>query len=111
MTEIVAERDVPKQERVKVVLFAIFKTGYPSLKENIAEQTHHSGTLSGQKVFTPLVSFGFMIFILIYFPCVAVIAAIKKEANWGWAIFTMVYTTVIAWVLSFAIYQIGSLII
>ena len=82
-----------------------------TLKENIAEQTHHSGTLSGQKVFTPLVSFGFMIFILIYFPCVAVIAAIKKEANWGWAIFTMVYTTVIAWVLSFAIYQIGSLFI
>ena len=82
-----------------------------TLKEKITEQTHHSGVLTGQKVFTPLVSFGFMIFILIYFPCIAVISAIKKEANWGWAIFTMVYTTVIAWVLSFAIYQIGNLFI
>ncbi|HRZ98607.1 MAG TPA: ferrous iron transport protein B, partial [Paludibacter sp.] len=81
-----------------------------TLKNKIKEQKHHSGTLKGQEVFTPLVSFGFMLFILIYFPCVAVIAAIKKEANWGWAIFTMVYTTAIAWFFAFAVYQIGSLI-
>ena len=80
-----------------------------TLKSNIEKQTHSSGVLKGQKVFTPLISFGFMLFILIYFPCVAVIAAIKKEANWGWAIFTMVYTTVIAWVISFATFQLGSL--
>lgn len=80
-----------------------------TLKSNIENQTHSSGVLKGQKVFTPLISFGFMLFILIYFPCVAVIAAIRKEANWGWAIFTMVYTTVIAWVVSFLTFQIGSL--
>lgn len=82
-----------------------------TLKTKILEQKHHSGVLTGQKVFTPLVSFGFMIFILIYFPCVAVIAAIRKEANWGWALFTMGYTTAIAWLLAFAVYQIGSLFI
>ncbi len=80
-----------------------------TLKSNIENQTHSSGVLKGQKVFTPLISFGFMLFILIYFPCVAVIAAIRKEANWGWAIFTMVYTTVIAWIVSFLTFQIGSL--
>ena len=80
-----------------------------TLKENLLAQTHNYGELKGQKVFTPLVSFGFMLFILIYFPCVAVIAAIKKEANWGWAIFTMVYTTAIAWILAFATFQIGNL--
>jgi len=80
-----------------------------SLKEKMMAQTHNKGELKGQKVFTPLVSFGFMLFILIYFPCVAVIAAIKKESSWGWAIFTMVYTTSIAWVVAFATYQIGSL--
>jgi ferrous iron transport protein B len=53
----------------------------------------------------------FYAFILIYFPCVAVIAAIKKEANWGWAIFTMVYTTALAWLVAFATYQIGSLFV
>ena len=80
-----------------------------TLKQNLQKQTHNSGKLIGKKVFTPLVTFGFMLFILIYFPCVAVIAAIKKEANWGWAIFTMVYTTVIAWVIALATFQIGSL--
>lgn len=82
-----------------------------SLKEEIKAQTHNSGELKGQKVFTPLVSFGFMLFVLIYFPCVAVIAAIKKESSWRWALFTMVYTTAIAWLVAFATYQIGSLFI
>lgn len=82
-----------------------------TLKNNIKEQKHHTGVLKGQKVFTPLASIAFMLFILIYFPCVAVIAAIKKEANWGWAIFTMVYTTALAWLVAFATYQIGSLFV
>jgi len=82
-----------------------------SLKEELKAQTHNNGVLKGQKVFTPLVSFCFMLFILIYFPCVAVIAAIKKESSWGWAVFTMVYTTTIAWLVAFATYQIGSLFI
>jgi len=82
-----------------------------SLKDELRAQTHNSGALRGQKVFTPLVSFAFMLFVLIYFPCVAVIAAIKKESSWGWAIFTMVYTTAIAWLVAFATYQIGSLFI
>ena len=82
-----------------------------TLKNNIKEQKHHTGVLKGQKVFTPLASIAFMLFILMYFPCVAVIAAIKKEANWGWAIFTMVYTTALAWLVAFATYQIGSLFV
>ena len=80
-----------------------------SLKDELRAQTHNSGELKGKKVFTPLVSFSFMLFVLIYFPCVAVIAAIKKESSWGWAVFTMVYTTAIAWLVAFATYQIGSL--
>ncbi|MBV5284328.1 MAG: ferrous iron transport protein B [Paludibacter sp.] len=85
------------------------EAGAGSLGDKIKEQIHNKGEFKGQAVFTPLVSFGFMLFILIYFPCVAVIAAIKKESSWGWAVFTMVYTTAIAWVVAFASYQIGSL--
>jgi ferrous iron transport protein B len=80
-----------------------------TLQQKIRDQKHYTGTLKGQRVFTPLVSIAFMLFVLIYFPCVAVIAAIKKESNWGWAIFTMVYTTLLAWVVAMAVYQIGSL--
>jgi ferrous iron transport protein B len=52
-----------------------------------------------------------MIFILIYFPCVAVVAAVKKESgSWKYAAFLVFYTTAVAWIASFAVYQIGSLI-
>jgi len=82
-----------------------------TLKNKLQEQVHSTGDRIGQKVFTPLASFAFMIFILIYFPCVAVIAAIKKESSWGWAVFTMVYTTALAWILALGVYQIGSLFV
>lgn len=82
-----------------------------SLKYRLKDQKHSSGTLKGRDVFTPLVSIAFMIFILVYFPCVAVIAAIRKEASGKWAVFTMVYTTGLAWLLAFFVYQIGSLFV
>lgn len=84
----------------------------PDAEENtqsLAESLKSQVDKQGNVVFTPLVAYGFMLFILIYFPCMAAIAAIKKEAGWKWAIFTMIYTTALAWVVSFCVYQIGSL--
>jgi ferrous iron transport protein B len=60
--------------------------------------------LQQQPGYTPLVAYGFMLFVLLYFPCIAVIAAIKKEAGWSWAIFTMVYTTALAWIVAFIVH-------
>ena len=61
---------------------------------------------------TPLVAFCFLLFILLYFPCVAAISAVKGETgSWKWAAFVVVYTTGLAWVVSAAVYQIGRLII
>lgn len=82
-----------------------------SLISKLQQQEHTSGVLKGQKVFSQLVAFGFMLFVLIYFPCVAVIATIKKESNWKWAVFSMIYTTAMAWVVAFLTYQVGSLLI
>lgn len=76
-----------------------------SLIENIRQQEN----AAGEKVFTPLVAYGFMLFILIYFPCMAAIAAIRKEAGWKWAIFTVFYTTILAWIVSFCVYQVGQI--
>jgi ferrous iron transport protein B len=80
-----------------------------NLKEKIQQQTYTSGPKTGQKVFTPLVAYSFMLFILVYFPCIAVVAAIRKEGGWKWAVFSMVYNTAVAWILSFLVYQAGSL--
>ena len=59
---------------------------------------------------TPLAAFSYMLFVLIYFPCIATLVAIKQESgSWKWAIFTAGYTTALAWIVSFAVYQIGGL--
>ena len=64
----------------------------------------------GNYPFTPLVAYSFLLFVLIYFPCIATIAAIKHESgSWRWALFAALYTTILAWVVSAVFYQIGSL--
>jgi ferrous iron transport protein B len=61
---------------------------------------------------TPLVAFAYMVFVLIYFPCIATLAAIKNESgSWKWALFAAFYTTALAWLMSFVIYQIGGLFV
>ena len=60
---------------------------------------------------TPLASYCFLLFVLLYFPCIATIAAIKGETgSWKWAAFAAVYTTALAWVVSAVVYQIGSML-
>ena len=83
-----------------------------TLISSIKDQKYIEGPKKGKNVFTPLVAFGFMIFVLLYVPCVATIAAVKKESgSWKWAAFSGFYTTAIAWFVALLIYQIGSLII
>ena len=72
------------------------------------------GVLYGDAAFdfTPLVAYSFLLFVLIYFPCIATIVAIKNESgSWRWAFFAAIYTTVLAWIVSAAFYQIGSLLL
>ncbi|RLD51740.1 MAG: ferrous iron transport protein B [Bacteroidetes bacterium] len=83
-----------------------------ALIKAIKKERYPSGKHKGELIFSPLVSISFLIFILVYFPCVAVVAAVKKESgSWKWAAFLVFYTTSLAWLLSFAVYQIGSLFI
>ncbi len=82
-----------------------------SLITKLQDDTYRSGTKSGQKVMRPLVALSFLVFVLIYFPCVAVFAAIKKESGaWKWPLFTSFYTTSLAWIAAFVVYQIGLLL-
>lgn len=62
-------------------------------------------------VTTPAAALAYILFVLIYFPCLATLIAIKKETKgWGWAIFTAVYTTALAWIVAFAVFQIGKML-
>ena len=63
----------------------------------------------GTHAFTPLIALSFMVFVLLYFPCIATVTAVGREAgSYKWSLFVMVYTCLLAWVTSFLVYQIGS---
>ena len=62
--------------------------------------------------FSPLTAYAFLLFVLIYFPCIATVVAIKNESgSWRWAFFAACYTTLLAWVVSALVYQIGNLLL
>ena len=76
--------------------------------EEETEDTTLSGVL--QDVFTPLQALTFLVFVLLYVPCVATLGAIRGEFGWKWAVFSAVYQTVVAWVLAVLVYQGGLLL-
>jgi ferrous iron transport protein B len=79
------------------------QVGNQALPERLRTELRPDGSRS----ITPVIAFGLMIFVLIYFPCLATIVAIKNETkSWGWALFTVGYSFVLAWLLAFAVFQI-----
>ena len=63
-----------------------------------------------QRFMTPASALAFMVFVLLYFPCIATFVAIKQEAGgWKWAIGSAVYTVILAWVMAFVVYRIALL--
>ena len=76
------------------------------------EEDVENVNLSNRIPITPLAALAYMLFVLIYFPCIATLAAIKQESgSWKWALFAAGYTTVLAWCIAFVVYQLGNLII
>ena len=64
-----------------------------------------------QHAMTPLIGYAFMIFVLAYTPCLATVAAIKRETgSWGWTGFSVGYGLALAWILAFCIYHGGMLL-
>ena len=65
----------------------------------------------GSPSFTPLIAYSFMLFILLYFPCIATLIAIGRESDdWRWGLFAAVYSCVVAWLVCFTVYQVGQLL-
>ena len=90
------------------VLYASDSEAAESLPQRIAAVNPDTG----HPDFTPLVALSFMVFVLLYFPCIATVVAISREAgSWKFGLFTLLYNTAVAWVVSFLVYQIGSLIL
>ncbi|MFN8206670.1 MAG: ferrous iron transport protein B [Bacteroidales bacterium] len=102
------------KEIVVSTMGVIFDDGNPAsqgktLSGKLQEATWTAGTEAGKPLFTQLSALSYLVFILVYFPCIAVVAAVRNESgSWKWALFLVGYTTGLAWLLSFAVYQFGT---
>gem|GEM_PF-2399911 len=65
---------------------------------------------SSNEAFTPLEALSFMVFMLLYTPCLATLAIIKQEAGTKWAQLSPIYSLAMAWTASFIIYTVGNLL-
>lgn len=83
-----------------------------NLQNKLQNERYHDGDRKNQVVFTTPTALAFLIFILIYFPCVGVVATIKNESgSWKWALFSILYTTSLAWITTFIIYNLSTFLL
>jgi ferrous iron transport protein B len=98
-------------KEVVVSTLGVLYTGSPDNQETLETRLLSETWDDGTPVFTPLTAITLLFFVLIYFPCVATIVAIKEESgSWKWGVFSIIYTTALAWLVSFAVYQLGSML-
>jgi len=91
------------------VLYQVDDDSTVSLGDKLKMEKYRSGDLKGQSVITLPVALAFLIFVLVYFPCIGVIATIRNESGKVfWAVFTMVYTTLLAWGMAYLTVIVGS---
>lgn len=99
---------IPAKE-VVVSTMGVIYTGVGDDSQLLSHRLTTPSPISGKAPFTPLTAFAFMVFVLLYFPCVATIASIVKETgSWKYGAFSILYNTALAWLFSVAIVQIGS---
>ena len=99
-------------KEVVVSTLSVLYTGDSEDSQSLPERLQADKDKEGNPVFTPLVALSMMLFVLIYFPCVATVIAIVNESkSWKWGVFVIVYTCTLAWVVSFTVYQLGSILL
>lgn len=78
----------------------------------LSERLQQDVNPDGSPSFSPLVAYSLMVFVLIYFPCIATVVAIGRESGkWKWSLFSVIYSCSLAWFVCFLIYQIGSILL
>lgn len=87
------------------VLFGVMNTSSAAGLQSFADTL---GTIG----FGPLNAFCLMVFCLLYIPCAATLATIRKESgSWKWMLFTAAFQLIVAWVITFVIYQVGLMVV
>ena len=88
------------------------QTNVDGMAYKIRSQVYLDGPKKGDLLFNKISAFSFLLFVLIYFPCIATLSAVKRETgSWKWPAFMFVYTTSLAYIISFIFYQTSLLLI
>ena len=103
---------VPAKEIVVSTLGVLYTNDEEVSDARLGERLEAPSPVTGKPDFTPAAALAFMVFILLYCPCIATITAIAKESGaWKYALFSIFYNTAVAWIISFIVYRIALLII
>lgn len=100
------------KETVVSTLGVLYNGDADSEDTALSERIQQPNPKTGRPDFTPLVSVCFLIFVLLYVPCIATVTAVVKETgSWKYGAFTLCYNTFVAWLLAFIVYQVGTLFV
>lgn len=101
---------VPAKEIVVSTLGVLYTGDEASSNTRLSQRLTAPNPTTGKPDFTPAAALGFLVFILLYCPCIATVTAIARETGtWKWGIFSVVYNTAAAWIVAFAVYRIALL--
>lgn len=101
---------VPAKEIVVSTLGVLYTGDEASSTGRLSERLTSPDTISGRPDFTPAAALGFLVFILLYCPCIATVTAIARETGtWRWGLFSVIYNTAAAWIVAFTVYHVALL--
>ena len=97
---------VPAKEIVVSTLGVLYTGDEAENAAKLGERLESVNPATGRPDFTAAEALSFMVFILLYCPCLATVTAIARETgSWKWAAFSVVYNTLVAWLVAFAVYR------
>ena len=106
---------VAAKELVVSTMGVLYSGEQERFPETAAEETVSGDTMLQNalaRTTTPAAALAFMVFVLLYFPCIATFVAIKNESGgWKWAVISAVYTIVLAWIVAFIVYRTALLLL
>lgn len=101
---------VPAKEIVVSTLGVLYTNDDAVTNARLGQRISAPSAATGKPDFTPAAALSFMVFILLYCPCIATVTAIVRETrSWRYGLFSVVYNTAVAWIVAFAVYRIALL--
>lgn len=102
---------VPAKEIVVSTLGVLYTDNEAVSEGRLSDRLTAPSPVTGKPDFTPASALSFMLFILLYCPCIATVVAIVRETHsWRWGAFNVIYNTVFAWIVAFIVYQTAQLL-